>query len=53
MKNLLRWSLCQTFGKTKGVAVFDALIDGPLGDLVRNTEEAAIASVLARIGGGK
>jgi hypothetical protein len=50
MKNMLRWALCQTFGKAKGVALYDALSSGLLGDVIRNTEEKALAGLLGRIG---
>lgn len=50
MKNLLRWVLCAIFGKVKGVALTDAILDGPLGELIRNTDERLLADVLARIG---
>jgi hypothetical protein len=50
VKNLLRWALCQAFGKVKGVALYNALSSGLLGDVIRNTEEKALADLLGRIG---
>ena len=47
MKNLLRWALCQSFGKEKGVILHDAIMSGPLGEEIRNTDESALAGLLS------
>lgn len=46
MKNLLRWALCQLLGKTKGAALCDALLDGPLGVQLKAVEDKAIGDAL-------
>ena len=46
MKNLLRWALCQLLGKTKGAALCDALLDGPLGAQLKVVEDKAIGDAL-------
>lgn len=46
MKNILRWALCQTFGKSKGVILFDHLMDGPLGEQIRHADESALGALL-------
>lgn len=46
MKNMLRWALCQLLGGKKGKALFNQLIDGELGQLLKEVDENAIDLVL-------
>lgn len=46
MNNLIRWALCQSFGREKGLVIFASLFGGPLGEAIRRTDALATQKAL-------
>lgn len=47
MGNLVRWMLCQRFGKVKGVKLYDQLMTGRLGQAIFSLDEALTDEAIA------
>jgi hypothetical protein len=46
VNNLIRWGICQSFGKDKGLVIFNSLFGGELGKAIRNVDAVATQEAL-------